>query len=234
MAICRALQKPDIFLTMTANPQWPEIVEALKRTDGPDQKVEDQPDIVARVFQLKKEALLDEIKKGGIFGKVRAMMHTIEFQKRGLPHMHLLIFLDPEDKIRTPADADSVSCAQIPDPVTQPILYEIVTRCMVHGPCDHRCKKPDGRCSKNFQKTSMSTPNSPMMDIPIWHVLTMVVSMLKCMAKPVLSIPTVILSHTILISVQNITVTLMWRFVFLSRPSNISINTSTRAMTGLH
>ncbi len=152
MAICRALQKPDIFLTMTANPQWPEIVEALKRTDGPDQKVEDRPDIVAKVFQLKKEALLDEIKKGGIFGKVRAMVHTIEFQKRGLPHMHLLIFLDPEDKICTPADADSVSCAQIPDPVTQPVLYEIVTRCMVHGPCDHRCKGPDGRCTKNFPK----------------------------------------------------------------------------------
>ncbi len=134
MAICRALQKPDIFLTMTANPQWPEIVEALKRTDGPDQKVEDQPDIVAKVFQLKKEFLLDEIKKGGIFRKVRAMVNTIEFQKHGLPHMHLLIFLDSEDKICTPADADSVSCTQIPDPVTQLILYEIVTRCMVHGP----------------------------------------------------------------------------------------------------
>ncbi len=81
MAICRALQKLDIFLTMTANLQWPEIVEALKHTNGPDQKVEDQPNIVARVFQLKKEALLDKIKRGGIFGKVRAMVHTIEFQK---------------------------------------------------------------------------------------------------------------------------------------------------------
>ena len=98
MAICRALQKPDIFLTMTANPQWPEIVEALKCTDGPDQKVEDRPDIVARVFQLKKEALLQEIKKGGIFSKVRSVVHTIKFQKHGLPHMHLLIFLDPEEK----------------------------------------------------------------------------------------------------------------------------------------
>ena len=45
MAICRALQKPDIFLTMTANPQWPEIVEALKRTDGPDQKCKTQTSI---------------------------------------------------------------------------------------------------------------------------------------------------------------------------------------------
>ncbi len=151
MAICRALQKSDIFLTMTANPQWPEIVEALKCTDGPNQKVEDQPDIVARVCQLKKEALLQEIKKGGIFGKVRAVVHTIEFQKCGLPHMHLLIFLDPEDKICTPADADSVSCAQIPDPETHPILHEVVTKCMMHGPCDHRCQK-DGRCAKNFPK----------------------------------------------------------------------------------
>ncbi len=152
MAICRALQKPDIFLTMTANPKWPEIVEALKHTDGPDQKVEDWLDIVARVFQLKKEALLQEIKKGGIFGKVRAVVHTIEFQKCGLPHIHLLIFLDPEDKICSPADADSVSCAQIPDPETHPILHEVVTKCMVHGPCDNRCKGPDGRCTKNFWK----------------------------------------------------------------------------------
>ncbi len=63
---------------------------------------------MARVFQLKKEALLDEIKKGGIFEKVMAMVHTIEFQEHGLPHMHLMIFLDSEDKIHTPADADIV------------------------------------------------------------------------------------------------------------------------------
>ncbi|SJL16837.1 uncharacterized protein ARMOST_20366 [Armillaria ostoyae] len=136
---------------MIANPQWPEIIEALKHTDGPDQKVEDCPDIVARVFQLKKEALLQEIKKGGIFGKVRAVVHTIEFQKRGLSHMHLLIFLDSEDKIRSPADADSVSCAQISDPKTHPILHEMVTKYMVHGPCDHCCQK-DGCCTKNFPK----------------------------------------------------------------------------------
>jgi hypothetical protein len=29
MAICQFCQKPDIFLTMTANPQWPEVQEAL-------------------------------------------------------------------------------------------------------------------------------------------------------------------------------------------------------------
>ena len=29
----------------------------------------------------------------GIFGRALARIYTIEFQKRGLPHMHLLIFL---------------------------------------------------------------------------------------------------------------------------------------------
>ena len=111
MAICRRFHKPDIFLTMTANPNWPEIRESLL----PGQEPSDRPDIVARVFHLKKEALLKDIKKNGIFGKVVASVYTIEFQKRGLPHMHLLIFLDPNDKIRTPEDADQVSCAQIPD-----------------------------------------------------------------------------------------------------------------------
>ena len=108
MAICRTFHKPDIFLTMTANPNWPEIQDALLREQPPadesapqgrKQTAADRPDIVARVFEQKKKALIQEI-KSGLFGKVTAMIHTIEFQKRGLPHMHLLIFLDPADKVR--------------------------------------------------------------------------------------------------------------------------------------
>jgi len=53
---------------------------------------------VAHVFEQKKNALLKEI-HDGLFGRTVAMVHTIEFQKCGLPHMHLLIFLHPNDKI---------------------------------------------------------------------------------------------------------------------------------------
>ena len=82
---------------MMANPNWPEIQETLLKDEGNNptgkkQTAADQPDIVAWVFELKKEALLKEIREG-LFGKVGALVHTIEFQKRGLPHMHLLIFL---------------------------------------------------------------------------------------------------------------------------------------------
>ena len=158
MAICCFFCRPDIFLTMTANPEWDEIQEALLTEAPPGnqkQTAADRPDIVVRVFEEKKKALLQDI-KAGVFGKVVAMVHTIEFQKRGLPHMHLLIFLDGPDKIRTAEDVDSIVSAQIPDPVTQPALYDVITKSMVHGPCgDKECKAKcmaDGKCTKHFPK----------------------------------------------------------------------------------
>ncbi len=79
-------------------------------------------------------------------------VYTIEFQKRGLPHMHLLIFLAPEHRIRTAAEVDTVCSAQIPDKETHPLLYETVSTMMLHGPCSEaRCIK-DGKCSKKFPK----------------------------------------------------------------------------------
>ena len=89
MAICRAFRKPDIFLTMTSNPNWPEVNDALLKeptVNGVQQTAVERPDIVVCVFEEKKKALLKEI-KDGLFGKTAAMVHTIEFQKRGLPHL---------------------------------------------------------------------------------------------------------------------------------------------------
>jgi hypothetical protein len=70
MAICRAFNKPDIFLTMTANPNWPEIQDALLEGDPPQpgstacrlkQTGSDRPDIIAYVFEPKKNALLKRL-----------------------------------------------------------------------------------------------------------------------------------------------------------------------------
>ena len=75
--------------------------------------------------------------------------------------MHLLVFLGPDDKIRNAADVDTVVSAQIPDPDTEPILYDITTRNMVHGPCG--VNKPNakcmvnGRCSKRYPKEFCET-----------------------------------------------------------------------------
>jgi hypothetical protein len=152
MAIVRNISSPDVFITFTANPQWVEISEALL----PGQTVQDRPDLVSRVFKLKLSMLCNELFDSHILGRVAAHMHVIEFQKRGLPHAHILIILTAEDKPKTVQEIDSFVCAEIPDPVAQPHLYDIITGCMAHGPCGHAkpcspCMK-DGKCSKRYPR----------------------------------------------------------------------------------
>lgn len=84
------------------------------------------------------------------------MIYTVEFQKRGLPHAHIVVFLHPEDTYNTPDAIDSIISAEIPDKARYPSLYEDVQNFMIHGPCgfgfdSSPCMK-EGRCSKFFPK----------------------------------------------------------------------------------
>ena len=146
LALARFHKKIDLFITITCNPSWPEITRELL----PGQTAADRPDLCARVFKMKKDALIDDLYKSGIFGKAVARVHTIEFQKRGLPHAHLLIFLEQGDKILTPDQVDSAVWAYWPNPQSQPILFDTVKRCMVHT-CGNRCLE-NGKCSKGYPK----------------------------------------------------------------------------------
>jgi hypothetical protein len=102
MAIVRTVGHPDLFITMTTDPTWPEIKAVIG-----DTRPSMRPDIVARVFPLKVKELERLLYKYGYCGRVVAHVHTIEFQKRGLPHIHLIIFFAPEDKLRTPENVVS-------------------------------------------------------------------------------------------------------------------------------
>lgn len=162
MAIVREYHKPDLFITMTCNSQWPEILESI----FPNQTPADRPDIVARVFALKLKCFLEDLTKRGIFGRCVAHIHVIEFQKRGLPHAHILIILHNDSRPRVAADVDEIVCAELPpDPLTFPEgplreqaarLETHVLTSMVHGPCGNAnpnspCMK-NGVCSKGFPK----------------------------------------------------------------------------------
>ncbi|RZB57296.1 hypothetical protein D0Y65_046101 [Glycine soja] len=95
MAICSHVGFPKLFITLTCNPNWPEIHRLLNPLNL---KAADRPDIISRVFKLKYEQMLMDLTKNHMLGKVIAYMYTIEFKKRRLPHVHLLLFLHPDNK----------------------------------------------------------------------------------------------------------------------------------------
>ena len=78
MKYVQVFGRPHLFLTMTANPTWKEIVQEL----APGQTASERHELVARVFSLKVELLKKLLYKDGIFGKRIANAASIEWQKR--------------------------------------------------------------------------------------------------------------------------------------------------------
>ena len=107
---------------MTANPNWKEITANLR----PGETAADRPDLVARVFQAKLQMLLKLLTKDHFLGHAVGWTFVIEFQKRGLPHAHILLIVRSEDKPVTPAMIDELVSAEIPDPEKHPELYRLV------------------------------------------------------------------------------------------------------------
>ncbi|XP_047949388.1 uncharacterized protein LOC125195255 [Salvia hispanica] len=157
MAICRWIGYPNLFITFTCNPKWPEITRFL---GSKGLKSDDRPDIVSRMFKVKLDGFIRDVKTKKIFGAVKAVIYTIEFQKRGLPHAHILLFLSNEDKQPHPRRIDEIISAEIPDPVIDPYYHECVKELMMHGPCgvvrkSSPCMR-DGRCTKYYPKKFVS------------------------------------------------------------------------------
>jgi hypothetical protein len=152
MAIVRVHGKPHLFVTVTCNPKWPEILAEVAVTGGTHQ---DRPDTVARVFRLKLKAIEEDLYKNGVFGKSVAHLRVVEFQKRGLPHAHILLILAKEDAPQSPDDWHEFVQAELPDATLHPTLFEILSKNNMHGPCkDKPCGKGmvDGVCGKKYPK----------------------------------------------------------------------------------
>jgi hypothetical protein len=164
MALVTTYGKPDVFLTMTCNPNWPEIQDEL----FPGQTAQVRPDLVARVFRAKLETMKDMLTKEHIIGVVKAYVYVVEFQKRGLPHAHFLLIMDSRYKLVVPEQYDRVISAELPDKHKYPELYAMVVKHMMHGPCGVLKPKnvcmQEGKCKcrypREFNKTTVQGKDS--------------------------------------------------------------------------
>ncbi|CAL9219694.1 unnamed protein product, partial [Arabidopsis halleri] len=124
MAICRWYGNPDLFITITANPKWEEVNEHIRKAGN--ETANDRPDI-------------------------ECLIHTIEFQKRGLPHAHILLWLQDPKQNPNPEDIDSFITAELPDKEADPEGFLLVEQLMMHGPCGPKCMD-DNKCTKKFPR----------------------------------------------------------------------------------
>lgn len=69
MAICRVMGYPDLFLTFTCNPAWPEI---KRFCSAQFVNYSDRTDVLSRMFKLKLDQLMRVVKEKRIFGSIVA------------------------------------------------------------------------------------------------------------------------------------------------------------------
>ncbi|XP_022030290.1 uncharacterized protein LOC110931193 [Helianthus annuus] len=76
MSLCKWYGYPDFFITITCNPKWPEVKRFLKDTTI---NPEDRPDILCRIFKIKLDSIITDLKEKALLGTVQAVVYTVEF-----------------------------------------------------------------------------------------------------------------------------------------------------------
>lgn len=84
------------------------------------------------------------------------VLHTIEFQKRGLPHAHMLIWLDGASRIPTTNEVDAIISAELPHKENDQQGFELVEKHMMHGPCG--LDRPKSPCMRNKECSKRYVP----------------------------------------------------------------------------
>ncbi|EFO96653.1 hypothetical protein CRE_02649 [Caenorhabditis remanei] len=156
VTLANMLGKPHLFITYTGNPRWPEIQRETKLRGV---NWTDLPTFVNTVFWTRFEIFIEEdllgpkkkissqggkvVREGGNYGVVRWFIYSVEFQQRGMPHVHLIVCL--EKPITTAAEVDDIITAEVPempkrnDPEYEDKLryFNLVKDMMIHFPCEN-------------------------------------------------------------------------------------------------
>ncbi|GJU84109.1 DNA helicase, partial [Tanacetum coccineum] len=162
LAICRVHGNPSYFITFTCNVNWPEITEYMEQF--PLLTTTDRADIVDRVFEIKIHQFVNYLRDIRPFGKVVVVLYTVEFQKRGLPHCHTLLWIDESVRVRRDENIEIYVSAELPSQHIDPqglhiddsnledyMLYEFET-CLNH-------------CSKSVTDFGLRLPPAHLMSV---------------------------------------------------------------------
>ena len=146
-----------------ADLRWDELVLIISKLKGQElsqnevkemsyfdrcELLNSNPVLLARHFQYRVENFFKEIVVKGPMGKILYHVIRVEFQTRGSPHVHCLLWAENmpflnSDSLNNYADfIDSVISANIPNEPTQ--LQELVKKYQIHHH-SKTCKKYNSR-----------------------------------------------------------------------------------------
>jgi hypothetical protein len=165
---------PTWFMTLScADLRWPELFQIVARTQGKNltdeqvqalsyvercQMLNANPVVVAKHFQHGVEKFFSEVLLSNInpIGKISYYALRVEFQMRGFPHLHALIWTSDCPKLRSESkDAyvqyvDQHIQANLPDENDEPELYELVKMYQKHNHSKTCRKYKNVSCCFNF------------------------------------------------------------------------------------
>ncbi|KAM9812015.1 uncharacterized protein ACBT44_011392 isoform 3-T12 [Syngnathus typhle] len=174
-AMIRQLGAPTFFCTFSAaEMRWEEVITAIKAQQGEVvnfagldwatkcEILRGNPVTTMRMFDKRVEALFRDLilSPAQPIGEVVDYFYRLEFQHRGSPHIHCLIWVKGAPVFEESSDkaiCDFVSryiSAELPDPQKEPELYKKVTEVQMHSKGHSKtCVKRQGaNCRFGFPK----------------------------------------------------------------------------------
>lgn len=153
-AMIRQIGCPTFFASFSAAElsHWPEFIEAIKAQQGGKVNFHDldwetkceilrsNPVTTMRMFDKRVEGLFKYLINSPAqpLGEVTDYFYRVEFQHRGSPHIHALVWtsfnfdMDKDEQILTDF-IDKYISAKLPDPDKDPELYKLVSEVQMHS-----------------------------------------------------------------------------------------------------
>ena len=173
-AMIRQLGLPTFFVTFSSgelSTRWPEVVKLIERQKGNDchkpnydQRCEilrSNPVFAVKHFDYRVKEFFKQVIRSPEqpLGNVTDSFIRLEFQQRGAPHIHCLLWVenapvfDQDDDETVTAFVDRYISCKLPDESEDPELHEMVTNVQMHNK-NHSpsCKKGKKTCRFNFPK----------------------------------------------------------------------------------
>ncbi|XP_078586291.1 uncharacterized protein LOC144868192 [Branchiostoma floridae x Branchiostoma japonicum] len=169
------LGAPTWFVTLSANDHhWSDLYTVLAKTSAsqniihPDNLTNSQkaqllatnPITAARHFQHRFQTFFNTyLRKEQALGKITDFFYRIEWQDRGSPHVHMLLWTANAPVLEYETDTSKIAtfidkyCSvKIPDKDIDPELHHLVTTCQQHRHTQTCQKKSHSQCRFNYPR----------------------------------------------------------------------------------